>query len=211
MAVSQQHLAVALQQVDALAEQRMRLEQQLVRLAQAVAQAHARAYHDELTGLPNRALLLDRFKQAVALGARQQKQVALLFLDLDGFKRINDAFGHASGDRLLQQVAARLVACIRTSDTACRYGGDEFVVLVPDLDGRQSAVSTAAKIRAHLATPYHVGATVINVTTSIGIAVYPVDGKECGDLIQVSDLEMYRDKSRVPTPPIILRAPAPRT
>jgi diguanylate cyclase (GGDEF)-like protein len=210
LAISQEHLAAALQQIDALLEQRSRHEQQLVRLAQAVAQARRRAYHDELTGLPNRALLLDRFKQAVALGARQQKQVALLFLDLDGFKSINDALGHAAGDRLLQQVAARLAACIRTSDTASRYGGDEFVILLPEVDGQQSAVSTAEKIRTHLAKPYHVGATVINVTTSIGIALYPVDGKECGDLIRVSDLEMYRDKSRAPAPPRILE-PTPHT
>jgi diguanylate cyclase len=211
LAVSQQHLAAALQQIDALLEQRSRHEQQLVRLAHAVAQARRRAHHDELTGLPNRALLLDRFKQAVALGARQQKQVALLFLDLDGFKSINDALGHAGGDRLLQQVAARLAACLRTSDTACRYGGDEFVILLPELDGQQSALSTAAKLRARLAAPYHIGATVINVTTSIGIALYPVDGKECGELIRVSDLGMYRDKSRAPTPPRILVEPAPRT
>jgi len=204
LAASRQHLGAALQQIDALLEQRSGLEQQLIRLAQAVAQAHRRAHHDELTGLPNRALLLDRFKQAVALGARQQKQVALLFLDLDGFKSINDALGHAAGDRLLQQVAARLAACIRTSDTACRYGGDEFVILLPELDGQQSAVSTAEKIRAHLAKPYCVGTTVITVTTSIGIALYPVDGKECGDLIRVSDLKMYHDKSRAPAPPRIL-------
>jgi len=207
LAASRQHLGAALQQIDALLEQRSRLEQQLIRLAQAVAQARRHAHHDELTGLPNRALLLDRFKQAVALGARQQKQVALLFLDLDGFKSINDALGHAAGDRLLQQVAARLVACIRTSDTACRYGGDEFVILLPELDGKQGAVSTAEKIRAHLATPYCVDATVINVTTSIGIALYPVDGKECSDLIRVSDVQMYQDKSRAPAPPRI-REPA---
>src|SRR5882672_3833303 len=203
LAASRQHLGAALQQIDALLEQRSGLQQQLIRLAQAVAQAHRRAHHDELTGLPNRALLLDRFKQAVALGARQQKHVALLFLDLDGFKSINDALGHAAGDQLLQQVAARLVACIRISDTACRYGGDEFVILLPELDGKQGAVSTAEKIRAHLATPYCVDATVINATTSIGIALYPVDGKECSDLIRVSDVQMYHDKSRAPAPPRI--------
>jgi diguanylate cyclase (GGDEF)-like protein len=203
LAVSQEQLAAALQRIDTLLEQRSCYEQQLVRLAQVVVQVRRRAHHDELTGLPNRALLLDRFKQAVALGARQKMQVALLFLDLDGFKSINDALGHAAGDRLLQQVAVRLAACIRASDTACRYGGDEFVILLPDVDGPQSALSTVEKIRTQLATPYHVGATVINVTASIGIALYPVDGKECGDLIRVSDLEMYRDKRRAPAPPRI--------
>ena len=204
LAVSQQNLGAALRQIDALLEQRSQLKRDLVQLEHAVAQALRLAHHDVLTGLPNRTLLLDRFKQAVALAARQRKQVALLFLDLDGFKSINDALGHAAGDRLLQQVAARLSACIRTSDTACRYGGDEFVILLPELDGQPSAISAAEKIRAHLAAPYLVGATAIKLTTSIGIALYPVDGKECGDLIRVSDVDMYRDKSRAPAPPRIL-------
>jgi diguanylate cyclase len=204
LAVSQQQLRAALQQIDALVEQRSQLKRDLVQLEHTVAQALRLAHHDMLTGLPNRTLLLDRFKQAVALAARQRKHVALLFLDLDGFKSINDALGHAAGDRLLQQVAARLSACIRTSDTACRYGGDEFVILLPELDGQPSAIFAAEKIRAHLAAPYLVGATAIKLTTSIGIALYPVDGKECGDLIRVSDFDMYRDKSRAPAPPRIL-------
>ena len=119
-------------------------------LAQAVAQARRFSHYDQLTGLPNRTLLLDRFNQAAARAARQRKQVALLFLDLDGFKSINDMLGHAAGDRLLQQVAARLTASIRTSDTACRYGGDEFVVLLPELECGESAVAACEKIRAHL-------------------------------------------------------------
>jgi diguanylate cyclase (GGDEF)-like protein len=159
-------------------------------------QARQFAHHDPLTGLPNRLLLLDRFKQAAARADRQHKQVGLLFLDLDGFKGINDALGHAAGDRLLQQVATRLAACIRASDTACRYGGDEFVVLLSEIEGHESAVAAAEKIRAHLATPYVVDKTAIEVTTSIGMAVYPVYGHECDDLIQVSDLAMYRNKAR---------------
>lgn len=203
LADSQRQLAAALQKIDRLVAQKSLLEEQLARAESALAQARADAYHDPLTGLPNRVLLLDRLKQATALGARQNKLVALLFLDLDGFKRINDALGHASGDRLLQQVAARLTACIRASDTACRYGGDEFVVLLPELDGKRGAVSTAEKIRDHLATPYRVDDTVISMTTSIGMALYPADGEDCGELIRASDREMYRDKRRARAAPSI--------
>ena len=199
LAASRQQFLAALRQIDLLLAQRSRLQEEVIRLGQANARAYKLAFHDELTGLPNRTLLQDRFTQAVALATRQGKRVALLFLDLDGFKRINDAFGHAAGDRLLQQVAARLASCIRTSDTACRYGGDEFVVLLPELDGQQSAISVAGKIRANLTVPYLVGDTAIEVTTSLGIAVYPADGIECGELIRVSDLAMYRNKGRART------------
>jgi len=177
---------------------------------QAVAQARRLAHHDELTGLPNRRLLLDRFKQVVAQGTRQHRPAALVFLDLDGFKSINDSLGHTVGDRILQQVAARLVACTRVSDTVCRYGGDEFVILLPEFEGQESAVAAAEKIRAHLDTPYVVDGTAIRMTISIGIAVYPVDGEEYGDLIKGSDFAMYRNKARSAAPPRI-HHPAPQT
>ena len=123
--------------------------------------------------------------------------MALLFLDLDEFKKVNDVHGHAAGDSILRQVAERLRACIRTSDTACRYGGDEFVVLLPGLAGRESALAVARKIRARLAVPCIVDDVEIRVTASIGVAVYPVDGHEYGDLLRVTDGFMYRDKARV--------------
>jgi diguanylate cyclase (GGDEF)-like protein len=201
LAASEQQLGAALGQIDALQRQDSHLRQEVDRLAQAVLQARQFAHHDPLTGLPNRVLLLDRFKQAVARANRQHKQVVLLFLDLDGFKSINDAFGHAGGDRLLQQVAARLAACIRASDTACRYGGDEFVVLLSEIEGQESAVAAAEKIRAQLATPYVVDGSAIEVKASIGMAIYPVDGHEYCELIQVSDLAMYRSKARCPAEP----------
>jgi len=166
----------------------------LIRLAQRVAQARHFAYHDELTGLPNRSLLLDRLRQAVAQASRQHKQVALLFLDLDGFKGVNDRFGHAAGDTLLQQVAERLAACIRGGDTACRYGGDEFVIMLPEIDGAESAAAVAQKIHGHLAAPYVVDGQAITVTASIGAAVYPADGKDCSELIKQADIAMYLAK-----------------
>jgi diguanylate cyclase (GGDEF)-like protein len=194
-------VATALRQIDTLQKRDELLKQEVNQLTQAVAQARQFAYYDQLTGLPNRSLLLDRFNQAVARGARQHKQMALLFLDLDGFKRINDSLGHAAGDRLLQHVAARLTASIRTSDTACRYGGDEFVILLPELEFRESAVAAADKIQAHLATPYVVDGTPVQVTASIGMAVYPIDGSELGDLIQQADVAMYGNKACGPVPP----------
>ena len=99
------------------------------------------AYHDELTGLSNRSLLLDRLEQTVTQSARQPRQAALLLLDLDGFKRVNDRFGHAVGDQLLQRVVQRLLATIRKADTTSRYGGDEFIILLPDVEGETGAKS----------------------------------------------------------------------
>ena len=200
LSISQQQVVAAQRQIDALQKRDEVLKQEVNELAQAVAQARRFAHFDQLTRLPNRTLLLDRFNQATARAVRQHKQVALLFLDLDGFKSINDMLGHAAGDRLLEQVATRLTASIRTSDTACRYGGDEFVILLPELERRESAVAAKEKIRAHLAAPYLVGGTSIEVTASIGIAVYPTDGKEFDDLIQQSDARMYDNKACSPTP-----------
>jgi len=194
--VSRKRLRAAMCRIDALETEGLLLKHQAALLQRTVAQARQFAYHDELTGLPNRRLLLDRYNQAVALAQRQGRRVALLFLDLNGFKKINDEHGHAAGDSILQQFAMRLRACIRTSDTACRYGGDEFVVLLPEFEGRESAVAAAEKIRDRLAIPYIVDGAEITVTASIGVAVYPVDGHEYGDLMRVTDGLMYRDKAR---------------
>jgi len=196
LAATRQQLDAALQRIDALLKQKSLLGRRVAAAEQTAAQARRFAYQDPLTGLPDRRLLLDRFDQAAARAARQHRQVALLFLDLDGFKSINDVHGHAAGDAVLQQVAARLVACLRISDTACRYGGDEFVVLLPDFEGQDSAAAVVEKIRAQVQSPYFVDNTELRLTTSIGMAVYPVDGQQYGDLIQVSDFAMYRNKGR---------------
>jgi diguanylate cyclase (GGDEF)-like protein len=195
-AASRRELDAALREIEALRTQGSRLLQQVAQLEQEVARARRFAHRDGLTGLPDRRLLLDRYNQAVAVAARQHRQVALLFLDLDGFKSVNDTYGHAAGDRVLQQVAARLRACIRTSDTACRYGGDEFVILLPQYEGQGSAVAVAEKVCANLAAPYAVDGTAISVTASIGMAIYPIDGHEYGDLMRVTDRAMYRNKAR---------------
>ena len=200
LSTSQQQVVTALRQIETLQKRDELLKQEVNQLTHAVAQARQFAHYDQLTGLPNRTLLLDRFNQAAARAARYHKQVALLFLDLDGFKSVNDVLGHTAGDLLLRQVAARLTAGIRTSDTACRYGGDEFVVLLPELESRESAVAAMEKIRAQLATPYLVGGTSIQVTASIGMAVYPTDGTEFDDLIRQSDAGMYCNKACGPAP-----------
>jgi diguanylate cyclase (GGDEF)-like protein len=208
LAASERRLAAALGQIDALRARKAALAKEVLALTEAAANARRFAYHDELTGLPNRHLLLDRFNQAVAMAVRRDKQVALLFLDLDRFKNLNDTLGHSAGDNLLQQVALRLMGAIRTSDTVSRYGGDEFVILLPELGGRASAVAVAEKIRQQLEMPYVVDGTTVAITGSMGLAVYPVDGRVFGDLIHVSDLAMYRHKARGLVPPIVFdRAP----
>jgi len=177
------------------------LNEKVLQLTSAAAQAVRFAYHDELTGLPNRRLLTDRLTQAAARAQRRHSQVALLFLDLDGFKNINDTLGHAAGDKLLQQFATRLSACVRMTDTVSRYGGDEFVILLPELDGQDSAIAAAAKICSRLEIPFLVDDTEITLTASIGLAVYPTDGGDCTDLLKQSDVAMYRDKARGPARP----------
>jgi diguanylate cyclase (GGDEF)-like protein len=189
-------LAAARQQLDEVLKRGAALERQAIHLERALSKARECVYRDELTGLPNRRLLSDHYDHAVARAARQAAHVAVLFLDLDGFKHINDTFGHACGDALLQQVAARLSGCVRASDTVSRLGGDEFVVLLPELESHERAVTAAANIRARLAIPYRVVDRLIAITVSIGMAIYPGDGETLGELMKLSDREMFRDKVR---------------
>lgn len=188
LTASQRRLEAAQERIDTLGERKARLKSRCLQLAQEAAQVRHAAYHDELTGLPNQTLLLDRFNQAVAQGARQGKPVALLFVDLDGFKSVNDEHGHAAGDRLLQQVAGRLTACIRACDTACRFGGDEFVLMLPEVGSAENASRVAEKMRANLSAHYVVSGRTLTVTASIGTAVYPFDGREYDALIEQSDI-----------------------
>lgn len=125
---------------------------------------------------------------------RRKQQVALLFIDLDGFKAINDTFGHAAGDQLLCEVARRLAACLRASDTARRYGGDEFVVLIPELDGPPALEIAIHKIRRCIEKPYLICGTEVVVGASIGSTLSPADGTVCHALIEKADAEMYRAK-----------------
>jgi len=151
------------------------------------------AYHDPLTDLPNRSLFHDRLQQAILMSSREQKALTLLVLDLDGFKEINDALGHHAGDRVLQQVAARLRATLRESDTVARLGGDEFAVVLPitDLEG---GTRTAKKILQDLEQPVLVDGCPLSVHGSIGIATYPAHGSGGQELLQKADVAMYLAK-----------------
>jgi diguanylate cyclase (GGDEF)-like protein/PAS domain S-box-containing protein len=154
------------------------------------------AQHDFLTGLPNRVLLTERLSQAIGQAHRHRKQVALLFLDLDNFKRINDTLGHVIGDQLLQLVADRLTACVRTTDTVCRQGGDEFVILLAEIEQPQDAAHIAEKLRIALAVPHLIDGHELQVTLSIGISVFPDDGIDAATVMQNADTAMFHAKAR---------------
>jgi diguanylate cyclase (GGDEF)-like protein len=166
------------------------------KLAKSNAELHALAFNDPLTGLPNRRTLIDRLEQAEHLALRHQKRAALLFLDLDKFKRINDSLGHEVGDALLKSMAERLRSAIREVDTVCRLGGDEFVILLSEIDNTDDAAIVARKILEILRMPMRVANLDLAVTTSIGIALIPDDGTDSDDLIRYADLAMYRAKER---------------
>jgi len=150
--------------------------------------------HDFLTGLPNRVLLNDRIGQAIALAPRHEKQVAVLFLDLDGFKHINDSLGHPIGDRLLQSIAKRLVGCVRTSDTVSRQGGDEFVVLLTEAEQWEDAAIVAARMLIAVSETHFIDNHDLHITTSIGVSVFPDDGEDAETLIKNADTAMYQAK-----------------
>jgi diguanylate cyclase (GGDEF)-like protein/PAS domain S-box-containing protein len=152
------------------------------------------AQHDFLTGLPNRMLLNDRVSQAIGAAERHTKKVAVLFLDLDGFKHINDSLGHPIGDKLLQSVAKRLVGCVRNSDTVSRQGGDEFVVLLSEMEHQEDAAITARRMLQSVAGAHSIDQHDLRVTASIGLSVFPDDGLNAETLIKNADTAMYQAK-----------------
>jgi diguanylate cyclase (GGDEF)-like protein/PAS domain S-box-containing protein len=152
------------------------------------------AEHDALTDLPNRLLLSDRFTQAISMARRNQKRVAVLFLDLDGFKQINDSLGHTIGDKLLQSVAARLLTSVRKSDTVSRWGGDEYVILLSEVGQAADAAVSAAKIIAELKGVHNIAKHRLHITASIGITTYPEGGDDAETLIKNADMAMYHAK-----------------
>jgi diguanylate cyclase (GGDEF)-like protein/PAS domain S-box-containing protein len=152
------------------------------------------AHHDALTGLPNRVLLNDRIRQAIAQAHRAEALVAVLFIDLDRFKTINDSLGHVVGDRLLQSVASRILVCLREGDTVSRLGGDEFVLVLPGLEEASGATTVATKVLEVLSHSFHLHGNDLHVTASVGISLYPMDGADAETLMRHADTAMYHAK-----------------
>jgi diguanylate cyclase (GGDEF)-like protein/PAS domain S-box-containing protein len=162
--------------------------------AMALKMAHL-AQHDFLTGLPNRVLLTERLAQAIGQANRHRKQVALLFIDLDFFKRINDTLGHGVGDQLLQSVAERLKTCVRATDTVCRQGGDEFVILLAEIEQPLDATYVAEKLLDAFATPHLIDEHALDVGLSIGISIFPDDGGDVDSVMRNADTAMFHAKA----------------
>ena len=154
------------------------------------------AQHDSLTDLPNRMLLHDRLTQAIAAARRHRQSLAVLFLDVDRFKHINDSLGHAVGDHLLQSIARRLVTCVRSSDTVSRLGGDEFVILLSEVTRAADAAVTAQKILAAMGAPHRIDQHELRVSVSLGIGVYPDDGADAEALLKSADMALFQAKAR---------------
>ncbi|MFM9434581.1 diguanylate cyclase (GGDEF)-like protein/PAS domain S-box-containing protein [Janthinobacterium sp. CG_23.3] len=171
------------------------LQGEIVERRQAEARVHHMAYHDSLTGLPNRALLSDRLDRAMLAAQRQERRLAVMFIDLDRFKTINDSLGHMTGDSLLKEVASRLCRAVRVSDTVARLGGDEFVVLVPGIRSVDESSHVAEKIIDALAAPFPLDGHTLHITPSIGICVYPDDGADVDTLMRHADAAMYHAKA----------------
>jgi diguanylate cyclase (GGDEF)-like protein len=153
------------------------------------------AQYDLLTELPNRVLLLDRLEQLIVSSRRESRQSAVIFLDLDRFKEVNDSMGHDAGDLLLQAIARRISGCVRKSDTVARMGGDEFVVLLPEIDGTDGVANVAQALLSAVCAPLTLKEQELSISASIGIAIFPEDGVSAGDLLRNADAAMYRAKN----------------
>ena len=163
-------------------------------LFERTAEVDRLAYYDTLTSLPNRALFEDRLTQAVALAQRVNKRVAVLFVALDQLKKVNDTLGHLSGDQLMQQVAVRIRGCIRESDTVARFGGDQFVVMLPELESTKDALDVVALLQQTLHPSFKLGRQELFATASVGISFFPDDGRETSSLVKNANAALYRAK-----------------
>jgi diguanylate cyclase (GGDEF)-like protein len=186
--------SMVLRQHDCVEEQVRHLAEALVESERDREAIRRLAYHDELTGLPNRALFADRLEVATARALRKGSKLVVMLMDLDRFKGINDALGHTVGDRLLQRVGERLTATLRKSDTVCRMGGDEFFLLLPDLDRSEEADVIANRVLTAIRDPFVVGDLQLHITISLGVALYPDHGLDGDTLIRSADIAMYRVK-----------------
>ncbi len=183
-----ERLVLAALRADGIAEHAADKLEELTRIGQK----------DALTDTPTRAVMLDRMKVAIALARRHRKRLAILFIDIDNFKDINDSLGHAIGDSALQEVSRRLTAVLRESDTLSRQGGDEFLVLLAEIATNADAGVIAAKMLGALAVPFSAGGHVLQLSASFGISVFPDDGEDPSTLVERADAAMYRSKKLNP-------------
>jgi diguanylate cyclase (GGDEF)-like protein len=186
----------ARREIDTLRSINAHLVQQIAALKQREAHALRLADRDGLTGLYNRRRMLELLGSAIADAARQGHRVGLLFIDLDGFKGVNDAHGHGVGDRLLCTVASRIGGRTRQGDFVCRYGGDEFVVILPHAADLAAVGQVARSIRKRVSLPYQIDGVELTVSAAIGTALFPDLALEAGDLLRIADESMYRAKLR---------------
>lgn len=190
----EQHLQAALEENRSLRAANEQLAKALAEITQERTRAQHMAHHDGLTGLPNRQLLMQRLQDGIAESFAHQRLLALMFIDIDGFKVVNDRHGHSAGDKLLAMLATRIASAVRAGDLACRYGGDEFVVILSDISEAAVAIRVAEDIRKHVDGRYSIDGQELQISASIGYALYPTDGDQWDSLLSSADASMYRDK-----------------
>jgi diguanylate cyclase (GGDEF)-like protein len=190
----------ARRELEALRATNANLVSELAALKEREAQAQQLADRDALTGLYNRRRMVELLESAIVEAAQQWQHVGLLFIDLNGFKGINDEYGHAAGDKILTTVATRIAARVRTGDFVCRYGGDEFVVVLPRVPDAAAVTRVADTIRERVALPYWIQGNEQHLTAAIGESIYPQDGDSAELLLHRADQAMYRLKARLARP-----------
>jgi diguanylate cyclase (GGDEF)-like protein len=198
---------VELREIDKLRAANIQLRRELAELKEREAETKKLADRDGLTGLFNRRRMLELLEAAIGDAIKLDLHVGLLFIDLNGFKAINDNYGHAAGDKILTTVATRILARVRAGDICCRYGGDEFVVVLPGVPDPSPVSRVADAIRERVSLPYWIGEDQLQVTASIGESMYPHHGENAAKLLHRADEAMYRLKARIVRPPALVANP----